>query len=101
MMNLRDWDIHNEICSITRTALILNVSPATIKRWYKWAIKTGRTLEEVGLPQYVTDNRGTWYFTFDQVTQLQDFRKCLKWGAMAEFNSKYYWSKKKGDNSGK
>ena len=87
--------IHTEKLSITRVSLILNVAPLTIKRWYKWAMNTGKTIEEVGLPQYVTDNRGTWFFTPEQITELQDFRKNLKWGEMADFNSKYYWSKRK------
>lgn len=76
---------------------MLNVAPLTIKRWYKWAMNTGRTLNEVGLPEYSTDNRGTWFFTMEQINQLQQFRQSLKWGEMAEFNSQYYWSKKKGD----
>jgi hypothetical protein len=46
------------------------------------------------LPKYTTDNRGTWYFTLEQVEELQEFRKNLKWGAMAKFNAKHYWSKK-------
>lgn len=93
-----DWNtIHNETISITRVAFMLNVNPLTIKRWYKWAMKTGRNPKELGLPDYSTDNRGTWFFTLEQINQLQEFRKNLKWGEMAEFNSRYYWSKKKGD----
>lgn len=93
-----DWNtIHTEQISITRVALMLNIAPLTIKRWYKWAMTTGKTNEEIGLPQYTTDNRGTWFFTLEQVNELQTFRKNIKWGQMAEFNSKYYWSKKKGD----
>lgn len=89
------WNtIHTEQISITRVAFMLGVAPLTIKRWYKWASTTGKLLEEIGLPQYTTDNRGTWFFTLDQISQLQDFRENLKWGQMAEFNSKYYWSKK-------
>ena len=38
---------------------------------------------------------GTWFFTLEQVNELQNFRQNLKWGQMADFNSKYYWSKKK------
>ncbi len=87
--------IHTGQISITRVAFMLNVSPLTIKRWYKWAKKTGKTPEDVGLPIYTTDNRGTWFFTMEQVNQLQEFRQNLKWGEMAEFNSKYYWGKRK------
>lgn len=95
-----NWNtIHNETISITRVALMLNVNPLTIKRWYKWAMKAGKTKEEVGLPVYNTDGRGTWLFTLEQVKELQTFRKNLKWGEMAEFNSKYYWSKKKGEKN--
>lgn len=92
--------IHNDDYSITRVAIILNCSPATIKRWYKWASKENKTFQEVGLPIYTTDNRGTWYFNDEQVSQLLNFKKNLKWGQMSKFNSKYYWSKKKGEKNG-
>lgn len=95
-----NWNtVHTEQISITRVAFMLNVNPLTIKRWYKWAMNTGKTIEEVGLPQYTTDNRGTWFFNLEQVNELQNFRQNLKWGQMAEFNSKYYWSKKKGEDN--
>lgn len=95
---MENWNIHNDLLSITRTALMLNCSPATIKRWYKWADKSGKAICEVGLPAYTTDSKGTWYFKLEQVTELQNFRKNLKWGDMSDFNSKYYWSKKKGES---
>lgn len=98
---MEQLNIHNQMYSITRTALMLNCSPATIKRWYKWAEKTGRTISEVGLPTYITDTRGTWHFTLEQVSELRNFKKNIKWGQMAEFNSKYYWSKKKGESNGR
>lgn len=98
---MENWNIHSDAYSITRVALFLNCSPATIKRWYKWAEKTGRTTGEVGLPDYTTDNKGTWYFKYHQISQLQNFRKNLKWGEMSDFNAKYYWSKKKGESNGK
>ena len=95
-----NWNIHNDMLSITRTSLMLNCSPATIKRWYKWVKISKRNTEEVGLPKFTTDKKGTWFFTYEQIGQLQNFRKNLKWGQMSEFNSKYYWSKKKGDSNG-
>lgn len=95
---MENWNIHNDLLSITRTALMLNCSPATIKRWYKWADKSGKAICEVDLPAYTTDSKGTWYFKLEQVTELQNFRKNLKWGQMSDFNSKYYWSKKKGES---
>lgn len=98
---MEELNIHNQMYSITRTALMLNCNPATIKRWYKWADKTGRTICKVGLPAYTTDTRGTWFFTYEQIKQLQEFRANLKWGEMSEFNSKYYWSKKKGESNGR
>lgn len=94
-----NWNIHNDMLSITRTALMLNCSPATIKRWYKWADKSGKAICEVGLPAYIKDSKGTWYFKLEQIPELQNFRKNLKWGQMSEFNSKYYWSKKKGESN--
>lgn len=99
MEDFSNYTIHNEIFSITRAALMLNCSPATIKRWYKWADKTGRTICELGLPSYVTDTRGTWYFNLNDIKQLHEFRKNLKWGQMSEFNKKYYWTKKKGESN--
>ncbi len=95
---MENWNIHNDMLSITRTALMLNCSPATIKRWYKWADKSGKTICEVGLPAYIKDSKGTWYFKLEQILELQNFRKNLKWGQMSDFNSKYYWSKKKGES---
>lgn len=96
---MEEWNIHNEIYSITRVSIILNCSPATIKRWYRWVSKTNQTIEKVGLPKYTTNSRGTWFFTNEQIKQLQHFKQNLKWGEMSEFNSKYYWSKKKGDKN--
>lgn len=96
-----DWNIHNEFFSITRVALMINCSPATIKRWYKWADKSGKAICEVGLPAYVTNNKGTWFFNLQDVQSLIQFKKNLKWGQMSDFNSKYYWSKKKGESNGK
>lgn len=96
---MEEWNIHNQKYSITRVAIILNCSPLTIKRWYKWASSTDETLKNLGLPQYTTDKRGTWYFNSEQIKQLQNFRKNLKWGQMSDFNSKYYWSKKKGESN--
>lgn len=97
---MEQLDIHNDKYSITRVSIILNCSPATIKRWYKWASMTNELWEDIGLPIYSRDTRGTWYFTNEQVKQLINFKKNLKWGQMANFNSKYYWSKKKGDTNG-
>lgn len=98
---MENLSIHKDMLSITRVSLILNCSPATIKRWYKWADKSGKTMFEAGLPAYTIGTKGTWYFNSEQVQQLQLFRKNLQWGQMSEFNSKYYWSKKKGENDDK
>lgn len=96
---MEEWNIHNGMYSITRVAIMLNCSPATIKRWYKWVSKTNQTIENAGLPQYTTDKKGTWFFTLEQVKELNNFRNNLKWGQMSEFNQKYYWSKKKGESN--
>ena len=96
---MEDWNIHSQMYSITRVAIILNCSPITIKRWYKWASLSDEPLENLNLPQYQTDKRGTWYFNSEQIKQLQDFRKNLKWGRMSNLNSKYYWSNKKGESN--
>lgn len=95
---MENWNtIHNELLSITRVSLILNCSVITIKRWYKWANEYDISqINGVSLPQYTTDNRGTWFFTYPQVNQLREFRKHLKWGQMSKFNCRYY-NKKKGE----
>lgn len=97
---MEELDIHKDKYSITRVSIILGCSPATIKRWYKWASKENQLWDKVGLPIYSKDNRGTWYFSREQVNQLINFKKNLKWGQMSDFNSKYYWSKKKGESNG-
>lgn len=97
---MQELDIHNNTYSVTRASIILGCSPLTIKRWYKWASIENEPLEKVGLPVYTTDKRGTWYFTDEQVKQLLTFKQNLKWGQMSDFNSKYYWSKKKGETNG-
>ena len=91
-----NWNIHNEMYSISRVALLLNCSVPTIKRWYKYARLNDEPIE---MPQYTTDNKGTWYFKHEQILELQNFRKKLKWGQMSKFNEKYYWSKKKGKSN--
>lgn len=97
---MEKYNVHNDMLSITRVSLALNCSPATIKRWYRWADKMGKTICEVGLPAYIPDSRGTWYFKTSQLNDLINFRNNLKRGEMSTFHKQYYWKKKKGESNG-
>ena len=80
--------------SISKVAILLDCNACTIKRWYKWADENNKSYAEVGLPNFThLDNTKTKYFTETDITQLQQFRKTLKWGEMAKFNAKHHWSK--------
>lgn len=81
--------------SIARVAQILDVSTVTIKRWYRWYENPDFVKpKELALPTYTTDNRGTRFFTMEDVAVLEQFKKDLQGkyrGCMAEFNAYYQW----------
>lgn len=84
--------------STARTAQILDISTATLKRWYKWYEDTNyEKPEELRLPLYTTDNRGTRFFTMADIAILEQFKQDLQgkyYGVMAEFNADYQWGQR-------
>lgn len=87
-----------ELFSTARAAQILDVSTITLKRWYKWYEDDSYTKPKgLKLPEYTTDNRGTKFFTLEQVQELRAFQQNLKTiyrGCMSEFNATYQWGKR-------
>lgn len=85
----------NELFSIARVAQILDVSTATIKRWYKWYENPDYEKPlELKLPEYTTDNRKTKFFRMADIAKLEQFKNDLQGkyrGIMAEFNAYYQW----------
>ena len=86
--------------STSRVAQILDVSVATLNRWYKW-YESDDYKKPVGLklPQYIRDTRGTKLFTMEDIQALAAFKVALQneyRGCMAEFNAVYQWGQEKG-----
>lgn len=84
--------------STSRVAQILDVSVATLNRWYKW-YESDDYEKPVGLklPQYIKDSRGTKFFTMQDIQALAAFKDSLQGeyrGAMAEFNATYQWGQR-------
>ena len=84
--------------STSRVAQILDVSVATLNRWYKW-YESDDYEKPVGLklPQYVKDSRGTELFTMKDIQKLAAFKDSLQGeyrGCMAEFNAVYQWGQR-------
>ena len=84
-----------EKLSVSRVAQILDLSTATIKRWYKWYENPDyEKPAEVKLPEYTTDNRNTMLFEQKDIAKLQQFHEDLQTrykGIMAEFNAYWQW----------
>lgn len=86
--------------STSRTAMLLDISPITLKRWYKWYEDDSykKPYDFKGLPPYTTDGRGTKFFTDEALDELVEFKDELEnghWrGCMAEFNANYQWGKR-------
>lgn len=84
--------------STSRVAQILDVSVATLNRWYKW-YESDDYKKPVGLklPQYIRDTRGTKLFTIEDIQALAAFKVALQneyRGCMAEFNAVYQWGQR-------
>lgn len=81
--------------STARTAQILDTSTSTLNRWYKWYENDDFVKPaELILPKYTTDNRGTKFFTMDDIAVLEQFKNDLQGkyrGIMAEFNAYWQW----------
>lgn len=84
--------------STARTAQILDISTETLKRWYKWFENDSYVKPDgLKLPKYTTDNRGTKFFTMEDIQQLEDFKQKLQTeyrGCMAEFNAHWQWGQR-------
>lgn len=90
--------LNNNVITIYRAALMLEVSVNTIERWYKWYndpqyIKR----KELILPDlvYTVNNsghkcRGLYANDFDT---LKQFQKNIQRGDMANYNARHCWGK--------
>lgn len=92
-------ELNSKYISINRTAMELDVSPQTIRRWYKWW--ESPEMEKPGdlyLPPYhYKDRRGTKFFLKTDLFHLKEFRNKLQTthrGVMAEFNAAYQWGER-------
>lgn len=84
-----------EKISIARVAQAIDVSTATIKRWYKWYESADYEKPvELKLPEYTTDSRGTKFFRMADIATLLQFKQDLQGkyrGIMSEFNAYWQW----------
>ena len=86
----------NNLISITQASGYIGISPVTIKRWYKWwdGLKECDKPLSLNLPQvHFKDKRGTWYFRFEDLSVLRQFKQNLPRGVMADFNAKVSWGR--------
>ena len=87
-----------EYVSIGKVALLLDISPHTIKRWYLWWDNVNfEKPEGLYLPHYYfMDRRKTKYFKQDDIKYLRQFQEDINGkykGAMSDFNAVYSWGK--------
>lgn len=84
--------------STSRASQMLDVSPDTLKRWYKWYEDSSyKKPSGLKLPDYERDGRGTKFFSKNDIKELKSFKKKLQKeyrGCMARFNARYQWGKK-------
>ena len=83
--------------SISKMAQLLNVSTATLKRWYAWYENENyEKPADLKLPEYIKDNRGIKYFLPSDIDIFEQFQYLINTqyrGAMAEFNAYYQWGR--------
>ena len=83
--------------SISKMAQMLNVSTATVKRWYAWYENENyEKPKDLVLPEYIKDNRGIKYFLPSDIDVFERFKDLINTqyrGAMAEFNAYYQWGR--------
>lgn len=87
-----------EYLSINKVALLLDISTATIKRWYLWWDNTEfEKPDGLYLPHYYfMDRRKTKFFKESDIPHLKKFHEDINGkykGAMSEFNAVYSWGK--------
>ena len=84
--------------SINKVALYLDISVATIRRWYLWWDNPEFDKpEDLFLPHYYfMDRRKTKYFKKSDLKYLEKFREDINGkykGVMSDFNAVYSWGK--------
>lgn len=88
----------SEKISIARAAQAIDVSTATIKRWYTWYENEAYEKPiELKLPEYIRDTRGTRFFNISDIPVLLDFKVKLQneyRGIMSDFNCGYSWGQR-------
>lgn len=82
--------------SISKVCLITEISPQTIKRWYKfWENPEFEKPKDLYLPPYYfVDRRRTKYFKKEDIIKLVRFHEALNTthrGCMSEYNAAYQW----------
>lgn len=93
-------EVSAEYLSVSKVCLLLEISTATVKRWYKWW-ENDNFPKPAGippLPSYVyRDRRKTKFFHKKDLPLFSAFEEALRGpykGCMAEFNAAYQWGKK-------
>lgn len=91
--------LQDNYLSINKVCLLLEISPHTIKRWYRfWENPEFEKPKDLYLPPYYyVDRRKTKYFKKEDLPKLVEFHKALNTthrGCMSEYNAAYQW----GDN---
>ena len=92
-------ELNSDYLSISRAAYMIEISPTTIKRWYKWWESDGFSHpSDLYLPPYYhKDKRRTKHFKREDIMALKEFRNKLQtthMGVMADFNAAYQWGKR-------
>lgn len=90
--------------SISKVCLLTEISPQTIKRWYKfWENPEFKKPEGLYLPPYYyVDRRRTKHFKKEDIPKLVEFHEALQTthrGCMSEYNAAYQWKRKVGDSA--
>jgi hypothetical protein len=88
--------IQENYVSISKVCLLLEISPHTIKRWYKfWENDSFSKPDDLYLPPYYyVDRRKTKYFKKEDIPKLVAFHEALQTthrGCMSEYNAAYQW----------
>lgn len=91
--------LNDEYVSAGKVSLMLDISLATLYRWYKWWENDNFPKPE-GLylpPYYHKDRRATKFFKKEDIPALEKFAEEVRGrfkGCMAEFNAALLWGKR-------